>query len=354
MLKHPTDQNQENITASESTATKLNKEPLISASFHPRLACQVNIYPERIILSQGDRDIAWDINDRSSTALQKLFLIMDGRRSIKELQQQLFPQHPDLILNLVKDLDQEGLIDDASELNIDSGIDVILELEELTTELLTKNSAQSLFWQQLESTDNQRTISMLSGLIIEHYHFLSYRFAFDSAILCFPQSKEIRQLLDERYWREYEQDKILLLALNTLGINEENLVNIIPLPQTTALCHALSFWANFEPIFFLTTLKFITRQKLETFLSCLKLGEKLNLAASFLEPIKQLVKIQLKQQPESLNRLIFQEIPALDGVTKQRLKGQTYLFLEIYNNFYQAIGDYYSSERNLLRRIEAI
>ncbi|GAB4540743.1 MAG: hypothetical protein Tsb0014_32200 [Pleurocapsa sp.] len=354
MLQHESTPEQQHTITSESTTTKLNKEQLISASFHPRLACKVNIYPEQIILVQGDRNIAWDINGQSPIALQKLFLMLDGKRSIRELQQQFFSQNPDIIINLIKDLDREGLIDDTTELNIDSGIDVILELEELTTQILNKNSAQNLFLQQLKSTNERQAISILSGLIIEHYHFLASRPAFDSVVLSFPQSKKIRQLLNERYCREYEQEKILLVALNGLGIRKENLVNVVPLPQTTALCHTLSFWANFEPIFFLTTLKFIAEQKLETFLSCLEIGKKLTLESSFIEPIKQLVKIQLKQQPESLNCLIFQEIPAIDRITKQHLKGQTYLFLEIYNNFYQAIGDYYSSEGNLLRTIEAI
>ena len=326
----------------------------ISPLFRPRLSCKVSLDPEQIVFSQGDRALAVAINDQSPTALQKLFLMMDGTKSLGELQQQFFPQDPDILSQIVQDLDQQGLINDATSLNTNSGIDTILELEALTTKLLAKNAAQECFWQQVASADREIAIKVLSGLAIEYYYFCSQQCYFDAPSFSFPSSRKIQQLINQRYQRKYGQDKILLKALNAIDISPEDLTNSIPLPQTTALAHALTFWANFEPIFFLTTLEAIATQTGESFTSCLQISEQLELDSAWLKPIRRLIDTKLKPEPEHFTHLIFQEIPHLDQITKQRFQGQTHLFWEIYASFYQAIWDYYSSASNLLRRVDSI
>ena len=326
----------------------------ISPLFRPRLSCKVSLYPEQIVFSQGDRAFAVTINDQSPTALQKLFLMMDGTKSLGELQQQFFPQDPDILSNIVQDLDEQGLIHDATPFSINSGINTILELEALTSKLLVKNSAQECFWQQIKSADKEIAIKVLSGLAIEYSYFFSQQYCFNALSFSFPSSPKIQQLINQYYWRKYGQDKILLEALNAIGISQEDLTNSIPLPQTTALVHALTFWANFEPIFFLTTLEAIATQTLESLTSCLQISEQLELDSAWLNPIRRLIDSKLKSEPEHFTRLIFEEIPHLDQITKQRFKGQTHLFWEIYASFYQGIWDYYSFAPNLLRRIESI
>ncbi len=326
----------------------------ISPLFRPRLSCKVSLDPEQIVFSQGDRTFAVTINDQSPTALQKLFLMMDGTKSLGELQQQFFPQDPDILSNIVQDLETQGLINDATPLTINSGIDTLLELEALTAKLLAKNAAQECFWQQVASADREIAIKVLSGLAIEYYYFSSQQYCFAASNFSFPNSHKIQQLINQYYWRKYGQDKILLEALNGIGISQEDLTNSIPLPQTTALAHALTFWANFEPIFFLTTLEAIATQTLKSFTTCLQISEQLELNSAWLKAIKRLIDTKLQSEPEHLTHLIFQEIPHLDQITKQRFKGQTHLFWEIYASFYQAIWDYYSSAPNSLRRVESI
>ena len=299
----------------------------ISPLFRPRLSCKVSLYPEQIVFSQGDRTFAVTINDQSPTALQKLFLMMDGTKSLRELQQQFFPQNPDILSNILQDLEEQGLINDATPLSINSGIDAILELEALTTKLLAKNAPQECFWQQVVSADREIAIKLLSGLAIEYFYLFSQQCCFGAPSCSFPSSLKIQQLINQCYWRKYGQDKILLEALNGIGISQEDLTNSIPLPQTMALGHALTFWANFEPIFFLTTLEAIATQTLKSFTSCLQISEQLKLNSAWLKPIKRLIDTKLKPEPEHFTHLIFQEIPHLDQITKQRLKGQTHLFL---------------------------
>ena len=64
-----------------------------SSVLRPRLACKVNLYNERIILSQNGRDFVFQINGLSGEILQKLLLMMDGSKSLSELHIKTF-WHP--------------------------------------------------------------------------------------------------------------------------------------------------------------------------------------------------------------------------------------------------------------------
>ena len=326
---------------------------MVSLLVCPRLVAKISVYPEQIILSQGDRVFAVANNDNSSAILQQLFLMMDGTNSWQFLQQKFFPQNPDLLDKIVLDLDERGFIDDV-DLPNSNGIDTVLELKELSRELLAKNNAQHTFWQKVAAADSDRAIKIISGMAIEQYHLLTNQCYFNSAILGFSSSIAIRELLNERYCDRYKQTEILLEALNAIGINAEDARNIVPLPQTTAICHALTYCANFEPMFFLTTIETLEKQIIESFLSCWKLGKQLNLSSSFLQPIEKFTSCAIAQDVENLTEDIFQHFPRIDSVTKARLRGKTILFWEMYDNFYKGVWNGYTSATNLCRRIETI
>ncbi|MBC6418860.1 MAG: hypothetical protein GDA44_08775 [Prochloron sp. SP5CPC1] len=313
-----------------------------SPEMHPRLACKVNLYPERIIFTQNSRSVQIQIDSRSGEMFQKLFSMMDGTKNIGEIQQILFPRHPQLLNTILTNLDKEGLLDDVVPLRVYSGMDTILELEDLTQELLSKKQIEeNLFSQPIQS-------NLLYGFGIEYYHVFSRKCSFHSPVLGFPGSTKVRQLMNQQYLREYGQEELLLEALNTVGISGEDLARTTPLPETMAICHGLSYWANFEPLFFLSILSLFTKSQVRNFQSYIKAIEQFQGDSPFIEPIRKLTN-QLIRKPESLTRSIFQEISPIDKEKRQRLRGQTYLFVEMLNNFSRAIGKHYSSTQDLLR-----
>lgn len=325
---------------------------MINSLSRPQLACKVNFYPEQIVFAQGDRHVTLAIDGKSPVALEQLFLMMDGTKSVAELQQQFFPQNPDSLHNMIGDLDRQGLIDDAAELQLNPGSDTVRELQALTTKSIAQPTAQKLFWQQVAASETELAIKILTGWGREYYFYLTQQCCFDAAVLNFSSSSKIRQLVNQRYYHQQGQDAMLLEALNAMGISQTELKNTIPLPQTTALCNGLIYWANFEPIFFLTTLEALTTQKLNALQSCLQVGEQMELASAVLEPITRLHNITLEQKPKNLTSLIFAEIPHLEDSTKQRWQGQIHLFGEMQDNFYRAIWDYYSSAQNSQPRVD--
>ena len=321
---------------------------------YPRLACKVNLYQDWIILAQDGRDFSFQLKGQSGEALEKLFSMMDGTRSLSELQQIFSPERPEAINSIVRNLDEQGLIDDVAQLRDHSSIDLLMELEDLTHQLLDKSVTENPFWKQIKSAESELPINVLYGFAIENYHFLCRKCDFDSPVLGFQSSTKVRQLINERYCQEYGQDELLLEALHAIGISREELVDTMPLPQTMALYNALAYWANFEPLFFLSILGLLTTQTFHNFESYLQACTRLELDSHFIDPIRQLVNTKLKGEQANLTSCVFQEILHIERETRQRFRGQIYLFMEMYDNFHRAIWNYYSSASHLLRSVSAI
>ncbi len=317
----------------------------------PRLVCKVNIYKDRIIFSQDGREFGFSTNVQSGKALQQLFSMMDGTKSIGELQQIFAPQNLEAINTIVRDLDDQGLLDDIVSLQTNSGIEALSELEELTRELLDQSVEKNLFWQLINPTAPKPPIEVLYGFAIEYYHFFSQRWCFQSPILSFPASAQVRQLIDEFYSQAYGQDRLLMEALNAIGIRSEELAHTMPLPETMAMYNGLAFWANYDQLFFLSILGILADSTFKNFELYLAASEWLELDPGFIEPIRKLANTKLKNKQGNFSRCIFQAIPHIDQETRQRFEQQTHLFIEMYNNFYTAIGRYYSSSSEVLRRV---
>ena len=324
-----------------------------STSFRPRLTCKISFFADRVVFTQGDRHSTLKVDSQSLPALEKVFLMMDGSKSLAELQQQLFSHNPEIISTIVQNLARQELIEDASISSINSGIDTILELEESADRLWSKYDGQQWLWQQITSGNREVAAKVLYGLAIEYYYFLIQQSSFDAVILGFSQSSQIRNLVSQMYVREYAGVEILGQALQAIGISETDLTQTMPLPQTTAVCHALNYWANFDRLFFLTTLDLVRKQTRNDLRFCLQTGRQLNLNADFLDAIAR-VNSNLDEGVEHLTRRIFQTIPNVKTAENQRCWGQTHLLVEMYDAFYRAVWSGYATAPNLLRKIELV
>jgi len=320
---------------------------------YPKLAASVNSYQNRIIFSQSGRDFAFEINYQTGEIIKKILMMMDGTNSLSKLQQMFSPKNAEFINTLVHYLDTNKLLDEVFHLKTESFLDVLLELEDLSDKVINNKVIQNTFkFNQLDSDNVQ--LKVIYGFAIEVYHFLSRKICIDSSLLNFQSSTHIQELVSQIYTEECGQDKLLIEALNYLGINNEDLIDTIPLPQTTSLCNTLAYWASFDSLFYLSIFGILAKQNLSNLNYYFQACESLEIDSSFLEPIKILIKKQQNSDVKNIIRKIYQDISQVDKPTKQRLKAQMYLFGEIYTNFYTAIFNYYSSTETLLRRVSAI
>ncbi|MEM1255646.1 MAG: hypothetical protein AAGI69_24680 [Cyanobacteria bacterium P01_H01_bin.21] len=359
MTNHIISERQANKDFDLDQEIKFNSETFqqtAAADFFPRLACQINLYSDRLILSQYGQEFAFPIDEPSGKGLYKLFLLMNGTRSLRELQQLCSPENPTAITKLLCSLDDQGLLDNAAPVKTYSGSDTLQELEALTQQLLNHklfghSPTDIPLWQLLQLATPEIPDKVIYGFILEHYHLFSHTSYFQSPTLGFQGSAKIRHLLNELYIQTYGYEELMVAALNGIGVAAEDLPYILPLPETMSIYNGLAFWANFEPLFFLSILGSLFDGILSCFERYFVAIEKRGQTDGFIEPIRQLIESQQTYEQLNLTREIFQEIPHIDPEVAQRFKAQIHLFVEMYLNFYKAIGHYYMDAPDLLRRI---
>lgn len=321
---------------------------------YPKLACNVNIYPDQTVFYRDGQYFGFETSGLSAETLQTLFVMMDGTRSIEELQELFAPDNPEVIQSILQGLEEQALLDDATPFKVHSGIDTLLELEDFTNDLLKTTVEGNLLWKPITSSESELPITVLYGFGIEHYHLSCHRWNWDFPVLGSQNYTKVQQLINQLYGQEYGEDQLWLKALNGIGISDEDLKDAIALPETVAIGNALAYWANSEPLVLLSTLGVLKRQAYHHLSSYLAACERVNLESGFIDPIRELVNRNMTGESENLIHRIFQDIGHVDQQTRQRLGDQIYLFIEMYNNFYRAIWNYYSCTSDLLRRVSAL
>jgi hypothetical protein len=104
----------------------------------------------------------------------------------------------------------------------------------------------------------------------------------------------------------------------------------------------------------LSILGIIANQKLKIFELYIQTCEQMQIDELFIQPLQQLVNYKLNFPTANFTQQIYQEIAPINEETQQRFKSQIYLFVEIYNNFYQAIWNHYTNNDNVLRKLTNI
>lgn len=233
-----------------------------------------------------------------------------------------------------------------------TGLDVLLELEDLGNELLYRTLYSNVFWEKCSSARQPGDIplNVIHGMIVENYHFLFRESYFDAPVLSYVGNTGVRLAMNEFYAEEYGHDELLLRSLQTLGVSREDLARTVPLPQTMALCNALAYWAHSDPLFFFTTLGILEGKDIRQD-SFLDAAYRIGVDTALLKPVKAHSDINLQGAHGSLTRKIFERIPAIAESDIQRLRAQTHLFVELYDQFYTGIWEHYSQSPTLLRTL---
>jgi hypothetical protein len=325
-----------------------------SVTNRPRLAFPATNQDGTIVIDRAGIEYAIASDGIDSARLLRMLEHMDGSRTIAELAAEI--GDTDAVLDAVASLDTGLLLDDAEPARGRSGLDVLLELEDLANDLHEKIMYNNVYWRALRDPAPDLPRQLMHGFCVENYHFLFRESYFDSPVLSYQPSTQVRLVMNEFYREEYGHDEILLRSLNSLGYSREDLADTMPLPQTMAMCNALAWWSMTDPIFFFTTLgilegKEIAEGEQDFFLeACDALG----MDQAFVKPIRTHANINSDSEHGNLTRAIFREIECLDEATVRRLRAQTHLFFELYDKFFAGIYEHYSSAPTLLRRVSAL
>ncbi|WP_437599873.1 iron-containing redox enzyme family protein [Sorangium sp. So ce590] len=326
---------------------------LESSDLQPRLACEVASQGKEIVLVRDGLEFAIEPEGSSAEELKSFLTYLDGTRKLSDIQRELDAGQRQRLKTFLEDLDRYRLLDDAGRVKIRSGTQALLELEDLSSELMEKSINRNIFWTSVLGEPGKCPKSVFYGLAIENYHFLFRESLFDSPVLPFVPSARARHLMNEFYCSEYGHDELVLRALNAIGVSRADADDSLPLPETLALCNALSYWASCDPLFFFATLGVLEGKDPEVDLF-IEACEKNELPPGFIGPMRQHSDINRKAEHGNLTRLIFAEIPFIDDETMARMRRQMRLFVEMYDDFYSSIWSFYSTTTNLVRRMSTL
>jgi len=321
-------------------------------SFRPRLRGTVRLGGEAVHIGDGFELCS---TEYPPNELARLLHLFDGERDLASI----VATEPLLAAStageLIQALDAAGLIDDAAPIACRTGLEVILEIEELVESYCATTIYENKFWRTCLAARQPGDLpqKVASGMVIENWHFLFRESYFDAPVLSYVPNTQVRILLNQFFSEEYGHDEILLRALNFIGLTREDMADAIPLPETMALCNALAHWAHTDPLFFFTTLGLLEGQGMKHD-SFIEACERCGLAEGFIAPLRAHANINIKAAHGNLTRAIFQNIGVLDLPTAARLKRQVRLFVELYDAFYVGVWRYYTSDAPLLRRVSEL
>lgn len=321
----------------------------------PRIIVQPKLEPEKCIFKLHDEDIELHFEKNEKDNVFHLLSAIDGTKPVAKLVDEFSRGISFDIENFINEMYKHRVMEDCSFPEGRSGINVLFELEDLANELLYKKLYNNVFWRacQAAKTKNDIPLNVMYGLVIENYHFLHRESYFDAPVLSYVSNTNVRLAMNEFFAEEYGHDELLLKSLNSIDITREELNMTMPLPQTMAMCNVLAYWAHNDPIFFFTTLGILEGKDIKQD-SFIDTAIRIGLGKDFIAPVQAHSNINLKGGHGSLTREIFSEIPIIDLSTIKRLRSQTHLFIELYDNFYTGIWSHYSSSTKLLHLLNDV
>jgi hypothetical protein len=197
----------------------------------PSLAFAAALQGDDVVVDREGSEYAVAIEGVEPALLRRLLDRMDGSRTLDDLASELAGDgldDADVVRRTVVELDRHDLLDDAAKPAARSGLDVLLELEDLANDLHEQVMYNNVYWTALRNPADDLPLGVMHGFCIENYHFLFRESYFDSPVLSYQPANRVRLIMNEFYAEEYGHDEILLRALNTLGISRADLADTMP------------------------------------------------------------------------------------------------------------------------------
>jgi hypothetical protein len=327
----------------------------ISSEFKPRVVGQVQVIGGCVVVGDGASASVLEADGRDPVELAGLLRRLNGTRTVSAIAAEERELDRGDLEAFLDQLDASGLLDDAAVPSVRSGLSAVLELEDLVDELCSRTLFRNVFWEKCLSAQGPGDMpsSVITGLVIENYHFLFRESYFDSPVLSYVPNTAVRLAINRFFSEEYGHDEILLRALQSAGFSRSDLADTMPLPATLALCNSLAYWSRNDPLFFFSSLGLLEGQGLKHD-SFIQACERMQVDEAFVEPLRVHSNINIQGGHGNLTRELFSHIPAIDSTTMTRLRAQTHLFVELYDQFYTNVWEFYSTSPVLLRRVSRL
>jgi hypothetical protein len=285
--------------------------------------------------------------------LTEFLSLLDGKRSLNELEAGLSPEQRERMMSLVQDLDANNLLDDAEQVFVRTGTQALVELEVWSKSLSEQLLSRNTFWTRLQHAPGGFSSNVLKGFFLERYHLLSREASFISPLLSFAGNRKIRELLNDLYHARHGREVSVRQSLEVLGTTQEELDDTMPLPMTLGICNALVYWASSDPLFVISLLDYLVGNA-DQVRCIMHACKESGLEPRFVSCLSQHVSEQDRLDAAAYAHRIFTELEYVDDASFQRMKRQARLFFDMYDSYYAALWDYYSNPSSSARRLSKI
>ncbi|WP_410012790.1 hypothetical protein [Sodalis sp. C49] len=320
-------------------------------NYCPHLNCTLSLSNNHLLAITDEDEFTINVLPVTPNEAYEFLLLLDGKTSIPDIikKNKTHLTCEDATL-LIECLSESGLLTRNIPTEFITGKQAILEIEDLQNRLMDKSLYNNIFWQKCNEPDDVPE-NVFIGMAIENYHLLARGSSFDAHALYFHGCRKTRQAMNAVFCSEHGHAEIILSALALLGIDENNIIASVPLPETLGLANSLAYWSASDPLFFFSTMEVLEGKDcaVDSYVIAMEKSGKMD--AQFIEKIKSHSLINIEHNHASFGRQLLSTIPVVSRENLIRMKRQTHLFVELYDAYYRAIWEHYSDATSLVRSI---
>lgn len=235
----------------------------------------------------------------------------EGRRNLAAAGREDVPFR----VNVLRALDAAWLLEEGSDaqgLPARSGVAVLSRVEQAYRARLENGPPLPATSDSPEARARQ-----LLGNAVEYYHVTLA--AYDAVAPCLARLPgPLRTIMAAFVLEEYRHDRILLRAAECFGLEERELVELVPLPYTAAVTNYLAFLGNTDPLSLLATL-FILEGRPSDGLPYFGWLEQMGAPAAYVESHKEHDRVNTNGRHGTISRQCFAQIERIEVADEARI-----------------------------------
>jgi len=278
-----------------------------------------------------------------------LRLLQIGGLSLEQLSKAC-PDIQEEIPELLNNFDNRSLLIETQNQVSDTGVSGSQFYRELWRflERLKLQFTSSPFFAKM--VDGTITKNQLIGYSLESYHVTHLCPKLLAPALANYESNNVDKLLQEFFVSELHHDRLIDKSLKSVGITDEQIKKMQPLPSTFSICSSLAIFAKQHPLSFKAALMLFEQDEPLFHEFFKKQSQALELPKDFYQPILLHAGINYDGGHEDITGVLLGEISYISPSEQLLVKKNMVNLMELIVLRSHEIIDYYGNQNSLIPR----
>ena len=286
-------------------------------------------------------------NQKYTIRLLKLLQI--GNLSLQQLGQ-VCPEIVNQIPELLTEFDRLGMLRETPEkvvLKNVTGTQFYRELRRFL-QRWQKHIVHPLSLEKM--SEGTITKEQLIGYALEAYHVTHLCPRLLAGSLTKQESPKTYQILQEFFVSELYHDRLMKKSLKSVGIEEEQLEQIQPLPMTFAICSTLAVFAQQHPLSFKVALWLFEQDDVKFYELFRQCCQSVDLPSEFYQPILLHANINDEGGHDEITEIMLAEVSCVSPEEQSIVKKNMAILQESMVLSDREIMDYYGNPNSIIPR----